>query len=426
MNRFVAYDVTRLLVRYAVPSPNGIDRIDLAYARHFLARPGASSAGVYLHGLQRATRDRRPALLDGKTVAGMLAEIEDSWLTGPADTFSGYQRVKDFLRGAAPEVSGKMASSAPMAERSNRFVRLRLLRPNGLRRALFDRIPTGAAFIHTTHYPHDHFFRWLKHRPDVKPVFLIHDLLPSQFPEYFPPDHIAEHHRAMEIFARYGAAAIVNTRAVEQQVKSFLAAHGRHDLPVVVKPIPPDAIFVASRDGDPGLVDTPYFVVCGTIEPRKNHLLLLHVWRELSRQWGARTPKLVVIGRRGWENENVVDLLDRSHELRRHVIEMGGMPTADVARLMAGARALLMPSFAEGYGLPIVEARAAGTPVIAADIPVFREVAPGATFRPPLDGIGWLEAIKFHADRRVTSRPTVDPGSLSDYFSEIEAFIQSL
>jgi glycosyltransferase involved in cell wall biosynthesis len=379
-----------------------------------------------LHGLQRATHDRRPALLDGKTVAALLTEIEASWLTGPADALSGYQSVKDFLRGASPAMTGKRAPSAPAGASSNRFVRLRLLRPNGLRRALFDRIPTGAAFIHTTHYPHDHFFRWLKHRQDVKPIFLIHDLLPSQFPEYFPPGHIAEHRRAMEIFARHGAAAIVNTRAVEQQVKSFLAARGGRDIPVLVRPIPPDPIFAGSQDGDPDLAGIAYFVVCGTIEPRKNHLLLLHVWRELSRQWGARTPKLVVIGRRGWENENVVDLLDRSHELRRHVIEIGGMPTAGVARLMAGAKALLMPSFAEGYGLPIVEARAAGAPVIAADIPVFREVAPDATFRPPLDGMGWLEAIKSHADRPAASRPTVNPGSLSDYFSEVEAFIQSL
>jgi glycosyltransferase involved in cell wall biosynthesis len=291
---------------------------------------------------------------------------------------------------------------------------------------LFERMPARAAFIHTTHYPHDHFFCWLKRRPDVKPVFLIHDLLPSLFPEYFAPGHIAEHRRSMAIFARYASAAIVNTRVVEQQVKSFLTARGRGDIPVLVRPIPPDPIFAASRNIDHDLADSPYFVVCGTIEPRKNHLLLLHVWRELSRQWGVRAPKLVVIGRRGWENENVVDLLDRSHELRQHVIEIGGMPTAGMARLMAGARALLMPSFAEGYGLPIVEARAAGAPVIAADIPVFREIAPEATFHLPLDGVGWLEAIKSHAGRSVAPRPTANHGSLNDYFAEVEAFIQSL
>ena len=425
MNRFVAYDVTRLLVRYAVPSPNGIDRIDLAYARHFLGKPGAAGSGVYMHDLQPALR--QAALLDGKVVAALLSEIEANWQAGPADASSGYQRVVDFLRGTSTAKAGQTSSPpARSAVPSSRVTRLRLLRPSGLRRALFERIPTGAAFIHTTHYPHDHFFRWLRLRPDVKPVFFIHDLLPLQFPEYFAPGHIAEHHRAMAIFARYAHAAIVNTHVVEQQVRRFLAARDRRDIPVLVRPIPADPIFAAPQEAAPDLADRPYFVVCGTIEPRKNHLLLLHVWRELSRQWGERTPKLVVIGRRGWENENVVDLLDRSHELRPHVIEIGGMPTAAVARLMAGARALLMPSFAEGYGLPIVEARAAGAPVIAADIPVFREIALEATFRPPLDGIGWLEAIKSHVDRPASPRAAVSFGSTSAYFAEVEAFIQSL
>jgi glycosyltransferase involved in cell wall biosynthesis len=86
----------------------------------------------------------------------------------------------------------------------------------------------------------------------------------------------------------------------------------------------------------------------------------------------------------------------------------------------------LMPSFAEGYGLPIVEARAAGAPVIAADIPVFREVAPEAMFRPPLDGVGWLEAIKSHTDRPVPPRSAANLRTLSGYFAEVEAFIQSL
>jgi glycosyltransferase involved in cell wall biosynthesis len=420
MSSFVAYDVTRLLMRCAVPSPNGIDRIDLAYARHFIEKSNPSSAGVLmLQALQ-------PALLDRKTLIALLSEIEASWRAGQDETLDNYASVKDRLLGADTIPRERAGSSAGPSALARRLAPLHLLHPRGLRRAIFGRMPAGAVFMHTTHYHSESLFRWLGHRRDVKSVFFIHDLLPLQFPEYFAPTHIAQHRRALEIFARRGRAMIVNTNAVEREMSRFLHARGRRDISVLVRPIPPDPIFAASRGADADLAGVPYFVVCGTIEPRKNHLLLLHVWRELSRQWGERTPKLVVIGRRGWENENVVDLLDRSHELRRHVIEIGGMPTAGVARLMAGARALLMPSFAEGYGLPSVEARAAGAPVIAADIPVFREVAPEATFRPPLDGVGWLEAIKSHADRPAAPRPIGDHGTMNDYFTEIEAFIRSL
>ena len=60
----------------------------------------------------------------------------------------------------------------------------------------------------------------------------------------------------------------------------------------------------------------PYFVVLGTIEPRKNHNLLFRVWRKLVEDMGDRAPRLVLIGRRGWECENAVDILERSEILR--------------------------------------------------------------------------------------------------------------
>lgn len=137
----------------------------------------------------------------------------------------------------------------------------------------------------------------------------------------------------------------------------------------------------------------------GTIEPRKNHLLLLHAWRALAERAPAVShPRLVLVGRRGWENENVVDLLDRCEALTGLVIEAGRVGDVRLAELLAGARAVLMPSFAEGFGLPVAEALAAGVPVIASDIAVLRET--GGTvpdYLDPLDGPGWLRAIADHA-----------------------------
>jgi glycosyltransferase involved in cell wall biosynthesis len=421
----VAYDVTRLVRRYGTPSPNGIDRIDLAFARHFLPSAETANIGVYL------LAHLRPSLFEAPHLAQLLCELEQSWNEGRADGGWTYERVKACLIEDRPR---ERRSGSPVSAPSEdaRVARLRtasrlLLRPRALRRFVMASIPPGAVFLHGTHLPKPHLFRWLAKRRDVVPVFFIHDLLPLQFPEYFARTHIAEHRRAMDIFARHGRAAIVNTSAVAQQIRDLLSRSGRRDgVPVLVRPIPPDPIFAAARGVDPDLADVPYFVVCGTIEPRKNHLMLLHVWRELSRQRRDRTPKLLVIGRRGWENENVVDLLDRSHEIHDHVIEIDGLPSADMARLFAGARALLAPSFAEGYGLPIVEARAAGTAIIAADIPPFREIAPDATFRGPLDGVGWLAAIKAHADGTAARQAAMPSETADDYFSAVEDFIRSL
>ena len=144
----------------------------------------------------------------------------------------------------------------------------------------------------------------------------------------------------------------------------------------------------------------PYFVCLGTLEPRKNHGLLLMVWqRLLERHGAAAAPRLVLVGQRGWEIDHVGRLLDRTPGLRDAVIELPRCDDTSLRRWLAHARALLFPSFAEGYGMPMVEALAQGSPVIASDLAAFQEVA-GAVpeYRDPLDGLGWLEAIEAYAE----------------------------
>ncbi|MEF8709234.1 MAG: glycosyltransferase [Candidatus Accumulibacter propinquus] len=138
----------------------------------------------------------------------------------------------------------------------------------------------------------------------------------------------------------------------------------------------------------------PYFVTVGTIEPRKNHCLLLHVWRKLIERLGNAAPQLVVIGQRGWECENVVDLLERCEILKGVVVEQSACSDAELASWLHHAQALLFPSFAEGYGMPLVEALARGVPVIASDLPVFREIAEDIPeYVDPLDGKRWAELV---------------------------------
>jgi len=137
----------------------------------------------------------------------------------------------------------------------------------------------------------------------------------------------------------------------------------------------------------------PYFVVLGTIEPRKNHLLLLNLWTRLATTM-ATPPRLVVIGARGWENEQVVDMLERSQRLRGLVEEHNRLGDAGVGSLLTEARAVLVPSFAEGFGLPLAEALASGVPVICSEIPVFREIGGDVPdYLDPLDTLAWREAI---------------------------------
>jgi glycosyltransferase involved in cell wall biosynthesis len=222
-------------------------------------------------------------------------------------------------------------------------------------------------------------------------VCLVHDLIPMEFPEYARRGQPEVHARRMDSVVRMADAIIVNSEATRQSLQPHLAAVWRNP-PVLVAHL---GVEPEQDNGQPVVSDaTPYFVCIGTIEPRKNHLLLMHLWRRMAADPNAPPPRLILIGRRGWENENVVDMLERCAALKGIVQERNEMSDHDVHVLLRGARALLLPSFAEGYGLPVAEALALGVPVICSDLPALREVGrDAADYLDPLDGPSWARAI---------------------------------
>jgi glycosyltransferase involved in cell wall biosynthesis len=125
----------------------------------------------------------------------------------------------------------------------------------------------------------------------------------------------------------------------------------------------------------PRTLDGPHFITIGTIEGRKNHQLLLDVWRRLVADLGESAPGLLIVGQRGWQADRVFEQLDNLGGLQGHIRELRTCDDEELAGWIAGAQALLMPSSAEGFGLPVIEALQLGTPVIASNLPVFREIA---------------------------------------------------
>jgi glycosyltransferase involved in cell wall biosynthesis len=426
--RPVVYDVTRLVTRALNRTPNGIDRVDFALARHFLGRKNAGDAALACAALG-------PRLAGASDAFGTLIDIETYWneFVTPSDdpVFEALVRAL-----AAPA----MSDGAARVTRSG----LDLLRENwrAMRRWAFrlgrpaTEAPPGAVYINASQFPlhKDWHLAWLARRPDVRPVFFVHDLLPLDSPEFFRPAEQRNHLAAMRNITRLAAGVVVGSQAVAARVSAFAAEAGRGDLPICLAGLPVASVFVDGPPADPRLATHIYFVACGTIEPRKNHMTLLSVWRDLAARLGPATPKLVLVGKRGWHNENVLDLLERCAALRPHVIEASGLSTPALRSLLAGARAALAPSFAEGFGLPVAEAVAAGVPVIASDIAVFHEIAADSLdYVDPLDGLGWRDRIldycqpgserRAQAVRRLAAFPRRDAES---FFRIVDDFIAEL
>jgi glycosyltransferase involved in cell wall biosynthesis len=429
VDREIVLDICHLSLGFWRETPAGVDRVDASFAAHFLSADDPNRKALLFTPLG----PRAIPIADARRI---FEGVQIHWgETKRSEEDRAFCRVRDALM-ALPPSQPRRSQNAAIIYRFGKVLRV------GAKAAILHfgawgriaAIGTNAVYLNVSQYPlsSPSYFRWLQERPDVKPVFMIHDLLPIQYPEFFHPASVKRHARRLSVFAKIAAGAIVSTPTVADALLAYLKRLGRKTLPLLIQALPASPTFHRPREHDEGLAARPYFIICGTIEPRKNHLLLLNLWRELARLSGFATPKLIVAGARGWENENIVDMLERCPAIRDHVIEASGLSTPSLKRLIDNARAVLMPSFAEGYGLPVAEALAAGTPVLASDLPSLRAIGGSAvTWLDPVDGLGWLAAI-----RRLSEAPAhwVQGGrdrprsALADetYFQQIEAFLSTV
>jgi glycosyltransferase involved in cell wall biosynthesis len=397
----IALDLSRLLSRAGRGTPTGIDRVELAYAEHLIAN-GASACFTAL------SASGRLGLLQRRTAEQFVAAIGAAW-RGGVDPVQQNRQVRRIAR---------QARIALLASRQ---------------RALMAELRTGRAppvylLVSHHHLEKRSLIARLKERSRARFICLVHDLIPIEFPEYAKPGQAAHHLSRIETAARFADALIVNSAVTRDALQPHLDRAGRAP-PVLVAPFGVDLPAAPIDRGPPS--DRPYFVYVSTIEARKNHLLLLNLWRRLATELGDGAPLLVLVGQRGWETENVIDMLERCPALKGAVIEHNAMPDGEMVRLLTGACALLLPSFAEGFGFPLIEALERGVPALCSDIPALRETGGSVPdFIDPLDGPGWHAAILDYAapgsPRRAAQIERLsgwDPPRWDHHFAIVDRFI---
>jgi glycosyltransferase involved in cell wall biosynthesis len=394
----ILFDLSRLVSRAGRETPTGIDRVELAYAEHLIA----GNAPLWFTVM---TPFGRLALAPGVIAEDYVGEIAGVWReAGAPQRVRRAKRLARMLRAAA-------------VSRGERGLRLR-------------RATDRPVYLLVSHHHLEkrRAIARLKRQARAHFVCLIHDLIPIEFPEYALPGQDDKHRRRIETAAALADAVIVNSTVTRDGFAPYLARAGRAP-PVAVAPFGVDLPSEAPSVTPP--VQPPYFVCVGTIEARKNHLLLLNLWRQLGAELGVAAPRLVLIGQRGWETENAIDMLERCPALRGLVLERSNVPDDEAARLVGGAQALLLPSFAEGFGFPLIEALALGVPVLCSNLVALREnggVVP--EYLDPLDGAGWRDAVVDYAQpgsaRRAAQLRRLSnwvPPSWRDHFATVDALI---
>ena len=232
-------------------------------------------------------------------------------------------------------------------------------------------------------------------------VVVIYDLLPVLTPHYFPEPVQRAFPLWLQLISTHCDGLLCISRTVADELLGWL----RRNPPTRTRPLDigwfhlgSDFNAVATTAPAPGRLE---LLMVGTVEPRKGHADALDAMEQVWRT-GADVG-LVIVGRGGWHTEALQERLRTHPEAGRRLRWLTSADDEQVSALYRRSAALLMASEGEGYGLPIVEAAHAGLPVIARDIPVFREICGDSAvfFTPGKLGDAILRWLALHEAGRV-------------------------
>lgn len=383
-------DLTRLVSR-AGRVLTGVDRVERAYADAVL------QASLPLWGLVQSSLGY--LLLDKSGITAIMqATATDTW--GKPDLLSRLSLKLDKNRQAGQSLARKHAIA-------------RCSKP-GLGRMLRNHLPNGTGYINVGHSNLGaRCLAAVRDVPDARITMMIHDTIPLDYPDFQRPGTVQSFDSKFRRVIR-NADLILCPSDVS---KSDILRHAGDALPPVLA-VPLGVTPTAPAPGDlPATLDLsqPFFLCLGTIEPRKNHALLLDLWEEM----GTAAPQLFICGSRGWNNEAVFRRLDQNPT---RITELAGLSDGAIAALLAQTHGLLFPSIAEGYGLPLIEAAALGAPVICGDMAITREVlGDRAVYLALSDRYQWKKSIEAAAARpnRPDAHQRFVPPSWEEHFKTV-------
>ncbi|MCX7284510.1 MAG: glycosyltransferase family 1 protein [Novosphingobium sp.] len=220
-------------------------------------------------------------------------------------------------------------------------------------------------------------------RAGVSINIMVYDLLPLSHPAWFSRRLGRNFRRWFRVLARRADRCLCISNATAQDLARHLDAFGAKSPPAIVTtPLGADLAASFPSKGVPG--DFPDLIAwvrgwrtalaVGTIEPRKGHDHLLAAFDHLWQAEPDGNIALVIVGRAGWKTESLQQQIRTHPEFGKRLMWIEQASDDVLSGLYRECAGLVGASLAEGFGLPLIEALAHGMPVLARDIPVFREV----------------------------------------------------
>jgi glycosyltransferase involved in cell wall biosynthesis len=249
-------------------------------------------------------------------------------------------------------------------------------------------------------HPPDVFFNPAHEIPFLhrraKIVTTVHDVVFRHVPAAYPPKNLRRQEWAVKRIVKQAQTILAVSEATKKDLMQIYKVPAES---IVATPLAP-ASGLGPRQAAPDVMRkydvTPgmYILFVSRVEAKKNPVSLIRAFIELRRRYGVGHPlKLVLAGSKGFGGDEAMRIAKASNCVN-DILFLGYVPDQDIPALMENALCFAFPSLGEGFGIPVLEAMAAGAPVIASDIPAVREVAgDAAIFVPPLDIAQWTVAM---------------------------------
>lgn len=217
----------------------------------------------------------------------------------------------------------------------------------------------------------------------VQVQFVVFDILPIILPKAFPEWAIKMHQDWLQVITESDGAICIS-KAMANELTDWLKTNElERQRPFIIdwfhlggdietsspsKGVPDNAGLVLSQ-----LTNRPSFLMVGTLEPHKGHIQTLAAFEKI---WAENVDvNLVIVGKQGWMMESLVDRLHQNPELGKRLFWLDGISDEYLEKIYAASTCLIAASAGEGFGLQLIEAAQHKKPIIARDIPIFREVA---------------------------------------------------